>query len=85
MGLIYSNKYVKHDNNARKKGVYVYKDYKPGASVYNFTNLIIGTICEVRTMPSQNSPKALYFLLDTKHERQMETVIIRDDPKGLLV
>ena len=74
-----------HDNNSTKKGGYVYRDYKPGASVYDFTNLIIGTNLQVRTMPSQNSSKVCYFLPDTEHKRLMETMIIRDDPEGLVV
>ena len=74
-----------HDNNARNKGGYVYRDYKPGASVYHFTDLIIGTNLQVRIMPSRNSLKVRYFLLDTKHERLMETIIIRDDPEALVV
>ena len=69
----------------RRVDGYVYKDYKPGASVYQFTNLIIGTNLQVRTMPSQNSSKVCYFLPDIEHERLMETIIIRDDPKGLVV
>ena len=32
--MVVKGEYLTHDNNARKKGGYVYKDYKPGASVY---------------------------------------------------
>ena len=39
--MVVKGEYLTHDNNARKKGGY--RDYKPGASVYHFTNLIIGT------------------------------------------
>ena len=83
--MVVKGEYLTHDNNARKKGGYVYRDYKPGASVYHFTNLIVGTNLQVRTMPSQNSLKVRYFLPDTKHERIMETIIIRDDTKGLVL
>ena len=41
--MVVKSEYLTHDNNARKKSGYVYRDYKPGASVYHFTNLIIGT------------------------------------------
>ena len=82
--MVVKGEYLTHDNNARKGG-YVYRDYKPGASVYYFTNLIIGTNLQVRTMPSQNSSKVRYFLPDTEHERLKETIITRDDPKGLVV
>ena len=83
--MVVKGEYLTHDNNARKKGSYVYKDYKLGASVYHFTNLIIGTKLQVRTMPSRNSSKVHYFLPDTEHERLMETIIIRDDLEGLVV
>ena len=32
--MVVKGEYLTHDNNARKKGGYVYRDYKPGASVY---------------------------------------------------
>ena len=83
--MVVKGEYLTHENNARKKGGYVYRDYKLGATVYHFTNLIIGTNLQVRTMPSWNSSKVCYFLPDTKHERLMETIIIRDDPEGLVV
>ena len=41
--LVVKEKYLTHENNARKKGGHVYRDYKLGASVYHFTNLIVGT------------------------------------------
>ena len=41
--MVVKGEYLTRDNNARKKGGYVYRDYKLGASVYHFTNLIIGT------------------------------------------
>ena len=83
--MVVKGEYLTHDNNARKKGGYVYKDYKPGASVYHFTNSIIGTNLQVQTIPIRNSWKVRYLLPDTKHERLMETIIIRDDPEGLVV
>jgi len=83
--MVVKGEYLTHDNNARKKSGYVYRDYKPGASVYHFTNLIIGTNLQVRTMPSRNSSKVRYFLPDTEHERLMETIVIRDDTEGLVV
>ena len=41
--MVVKGEYLTHGNNARKKGGCVYKDYKPSASMYHFTNLIIGT------------------------------------------
>ena len=63
--MVVKGEYFIHDNNARKKGGYVYRDYKLDASVYHFTNLIISTNLRVRTMPSRNSSKVCYFLPDT--------------------
>ena len=83
--MVVKGEYLTHENNARKKGGYLYRDYKPSAIVYQFTNLIIGTNLQVRTIPSQNSSKVCYFLPDTKHETLMETIIIRDDSEGLVV
>ena len=83
--MVVKGEYLTHENNARKKGGYVYRDYKPGASVYHFTNLIIGTNLQVQTMPTRNSSKVCYFLSNTEHERLMETIIIRDDPESLVV
>ena len=84
--MVVKSEYLTHDNNARKKGGYVYKDYKPGAkcvSLYQLNHWY--------KPPGTNTaqPKfiegAHYFLSDTKHERLMETIIIRDDPEGLVV
>ena len=83
--MVVKGEYLTQDNNARKRGRYVYRDYKPGASVYHFTNLIIGTNIQVQTMPSRNSSKVRYFLPDTEHERLMETILIRDDVEVLVV
>lgn len=83
--MVVKGEYLTRDSNGRKKGGYVYRDYKPDASVYHFTNLIIGTNLQVRTMPSRNTSKVRYFLPDTEHERLMETISIRDDPEGLVV
>ena len=44
--MVVKGEYLTHDNNARKKGGYVYRDYRPG-DVYHFTNLIIGTNLQV--------------------------------------
>ena len=82
--LVVKGEYLTHENNARKKGGYVYRDYKLDASVYHFTNLIIGTNLQVRTMPIRNSSKVCYFLPDIEHERLMETIIIRDDQRAWL-
>ena len=45
--MVVKGEYLTQDNNARKRGGYVYRDYKPGASVYQFTNLVIGTNIQV--------------------------------------
>ena len=83
--IVVKGEYLTQDDNARNKGGYVYRDYKLGASVYHFTNLIIGTNLQAQTMPNRNSTKVCHFLPNIEHERLMETIIIRDDPEGLVV
>ena len=83
--MVVKGEYLTYENNGRKKGGYVYKDYKPGASVYHFTNLIIGTNIHAWTMPSRNSSKVRYFLPDIENERLMETILIRDDAENEII
>ena len=83
--MVVKVEYLTQEKNARKKGGYVFKDYRPCASVYHFTNLIVGTNLQLRTMPRKNSSKVRYFLPDVENERLMETISNRDDPKGLVV
>ena len=45
--MVVKGEYLTHDKNARNKGGYVYINYKLGASLYHFTNLIIGTNFQV--------------------------------------
>jgi hypothetical protein len=40
--MVVKGEYLAHDNNTRKKGGYVFRDYKLGAIVCHFMNLIIG-------------------------------------------
>ena len=83
--MVVKGEYLTQEKNARKKGGYVFKDYRPGASVYHFTNLIVGTNLQLHTMPNKNSSKVRYFLPDAEHERLMETISNRDDPEVLVV
>ena len=41
--MVVKGEYLTQDNNARKKGGYVFRDEKSAASAYYFTNLTIGT------------------------------------------
>ena len=45
--MVVKGKYLTYQNNAGKKDVCVYRDYKLGACVYHFTKLIIGTNLQV--------------------------------------
>ena len=83
--MVVKGEYLTQEKNARKKGGYVFKDYRPSASVYHFTNLIVGTNLQLRTMPNKNSSKVRLFLPDGEHERLMDTISNRDDPEGLVV
>lgn len=83
--MVAKGEYLTQKKNARKKGGYVFYYYGPGASVYPFTNLIVGTKLQLHTMPNKNSSKVCYFLPDAEHERLLETISNRDDTKGLVV
>ena len=66
------------------KGGYVYQDYRPGAIVYHFTNIVVGININLRTLDHKNRSHVRYFLPHIEHGRLMDTIGNRDDPNGLL-
>ena len=38
----------------KRKGGYIYQDYRPGASVYHFTNLVVGIKIKLCTLGHKN-------------------------------
>ena len=69
----------------KRKGGYVYQDYRPGAIVYHFTNLVVGINIKLRTLSHKNRSHIRYLLPHIEHERLMDTIGTRDYPDGLFV
>jgi len=55
--MVVKGEYLTQDKKTRNKGGYVFRDYKSSASVYRFTNLIIGINLQLRTMTRRNSSR----------------------------
>ena len=45
----------------KRKGGYVYQDYRPGAIVYHFTNLVVGKNIKLRTL--SNNMYNIFYLI----------------------
>ena len=69
----------------KRKTRYVYQDYKAGAIVYYFTNLVVGINIKLCTLQKKNRSHVQYFLPHIDHEILMDTIGTRDDPDSLLV
>ena len=69
----------------KRKGRYVYRDYRPGAIVYHFTNLVVGINIKLHTLGHKNRSHVRYLLPHIEHEILMDTIGTRDDLDGLLV
>ena len=69
----------------KRKGGYVYQDYRPKAIVYHFTNLVVSIKIKLCTLVHKNRSHVRYVLPDIEHERFMDTIDTKDDPDGLLV
>jgi len=82
--MVIKQEYMTWDEITRKKGGYVFQDYKPGQVVYHFTNLVIGTNLQLQIIPGKNSSKVQYLLPFSKSEKLKKTISIRIDLDGLL-
>jgi len=82
--MVIKEEYLTWDERTRKKGCYVFQDYRLGEVVYHFMNLDIGTNLQLQTMHGKNSSKVRYFLPYFEYNKLMETIGIRSDPNGLL-
>ena len=83
--MVIKGEYLTLAAQQKRKGGYVYQDYRPGAIVYHFTNLVVGTNIKLRTLAHKNRSHVRYLLPHIEHERLMDTIGTRDDPDGLLV
>ena len=82
--MVIKGEYLTLTTQQKKKHGYVYQDYKPGAIVYHYTNLIVGTNIKLCTLFKKNRIEVWYFLTYSDHEKLMDTVSNRDDPDGVM-
>ena len=85
ISMVIKGDYLALATQQKRKGGYVYQDYRPGAIAYHFTNLAVGIKINLRTLGHQNRSHVRYLLPRIELERLMGTIITRDDPDGLLV
>ena len=52
--MVIKGEYLTLAAQQKRKGGYVYQDYRPGAIVYHFTNLVVGTNIKLRTLAHKN-------------------------------
>ena len=83
--MVIKGEYLTLAAQQKRKGGYVYQDYRPGAIVYHFTNLVFGTNIKLRTLAHKNRSHVRYLRPHIEHEILMDTIGTRDDPDGLLV
>ena len=83
--MVIKGEYLTLATQQKRKGGYVYQDYRPGAIVYHFTNLVVGINIKLCTLGHKNRSCVQYLLPHIEHERLMDTIGTRDDPDGLLV
>ena len=67
----------------KRKGGYVYQDYRPGAIVYHFTNLVVGINIRLHTLLNKNRSHVWYFLPHIEHTILMDTIGSIDHLDGL--
>jgi hypothetical protein len=82
--MVIKGEYLTLAAQQKRKTGYVYQDYRPGAIVYHFSNLVVGTNIKLRTILNKNRSHVRYLLPHLEHERLMDTIGSRDDPDGLL-
>ena len=83
--MVIKGEYLTLATQLKRKGGYVYQDYRPRAIVYHFTNLVLGTNIKLHRLSHKNRSHARYLLPHIEHQRLMDTIGSRDDPDGLLV
>ena len=52
--MVIKGEYLTLEAQQKMKGGYVYQDYRPGAIVYHFTNLVVGINIKLRTLGHKN-------------------------------
>ena len=82
--MVIKGEYLTLEAQQKKKTGYVYQDYRLGAIVYHFNNLVVGTNIKLHTISNKNRSHVRYLLPHLEHERLMDAIGSRDDPAGLL-
>ena len=82
--MVIKGEYLTLVAHQKRKTGYVYQDYRPGAIVYHFTNLVVGITIKPCTLSNKNRSHVRYFLPHLEHERLMDTINNRYYPDGLL-
>jgi hypothetical protein len=60
--MVIKGEYLTRDGRTKKKGGYIFQDYRLGETIYHFKNLVVVTNLQLQTMPRNNSSKVRYFL-----------------------
>ena len=82
--MVIKGEYLTLATQQKRKGGYVYQDYRPGTIVYHFANLVVSIKIKLRTLGHKNKSHVRYFLPHIEHERLMDTIDNKDVPDGLL-
>ena len=53
--MVFKGEYMELEKKSRNTNIYVFMDYKLGALIYHFTNLVIGANIQLKTMIRKNS------------------------------
>ena len=83
--MVIKGEYLTLATQLKMKGGYIYHDYRLGAIVYHFTNLVVGININLHTLLNKNRSHVRYLLPHIDHKRLMDTIGTKDDPNGLLV
>ena len=83
--MVIKGEYLKLAAQHKRNGGYVYQDYRQGAIVYHFTNLVVGINIKLRTLGHKNRSHVRYLLPHIEHKILMDTIATRDYPHGLIV
>ena len=83
--MVIKGEYLTLAAQQNRKGGYVYQDYRQGAIVYHFINLVFGIKFKLHTLSHKNRSHVRYLLPHIEHEILMDTISTRDDLDGLLV
>ena len=82
--MVIKGDYLTLETQQKRKGGYVYQDYRPRAIVYHFTNLVVGINIKLHIISNKNKSHVRYLLPHLEHENLMDTIGNKDGPNGLL-